>query len=161
MLVELRPVDETNWQDVVALAVDATQADYVPPPVYSLAEAYALDSYEPLAIVAGDEVVGFAMTRTRRPGETPWFGASHWLSRFLVDRRYQRRGYGRAALAQLLARLAEDPRCEAVSVSYHPSNDAARRLYAQAGFEAGETAPWGEEAATWHAPRRTHSWETG
>lgn len=41
----------------------------------------------------------------------------------MIDRAYQGKGYGRAAIEQVIARLAAQP-----------GNDAARQLYASLGF---------------------------
>ena len=57
-----------------------------------------------------------------------------------VDRRHQRRGYGRAVVAQLLERAASDGHREA-GLSYDPQNTLAQSLYASMGFaETGELA---------------------
>ncbi len=57
----------------------------------------------------------------------------------MVDRRYQGKGYGRAAMRLLLDRLRTIPGCDEVAISYEPENDVARRLYASCGFrETGE-----------------------
>ena len=56
-----------------------------------------------------------------------------------VDRRHQRRGYGRAVVAQL-ERAASDGHREA-ALSYDPQNTLAQSLYASMGFvETGELA---------------------
>lgn len=58
----------------------------------------------------------------------------------LIDRRWQRRGIGRRALAAALVRLAEHGRVAGFALSYHPDNEVARRTYRALGFvETGET----------------------
>jgi RimJ/RimL family protein N-acetyltransferase len=63
---------------------------------------------------------------------------------YAVDPAYRRSGYARAALEQLLARAARDPRVRRVRVSIRPDNRASYRLAAQYGFtEVGEQ--WDDE----------------
>jgi diamine N-acetyltransferase len=65
---------------------------------------------------------------------------SFWIGGLIIDRRHQRRGYGRAVVAQLLERAALDGHREA-ALSYDPQNTLAQSLYASMGFvETGELA---------------------
>jgi len=52
----------------------------------------------------------------------------------MVDSRYQRRGIGRAALKQLLARMSAESGGESLLVPVNPDNVAALRLYEASGF---------------------------
>lgn len=58
------------------------------------------------------------------------------LWRLMIDRRYQKRGYGREALRQALAFIRTFPCGEAEYcwLSFAPENDVARRLYRSFGF---------------------------
>jgi ribosomal-protein-alanine N-acetyltransferase len=58
---------------------------------------------------------------------------------YSVDPAYRRRGYARAALAELLARAEREPAVRTVRASIRPANLASRALVAQYGFvEVGE-----------------------
>jgi RimJ/RimL family protein N-acetyltransferase len=89
--------------------------------------------WQPIAIRADGEIVGFVMwARSSEDG-------SYWIGGFQIDRRYQRRGYGRSALVALIDALRDKPGCREIVLTYLPTNDAARRLYASLGFsETGE-----------------------
>jgi len=66
--------------------------------------------------------------------------AGYWIGGLIIDRRHQRRGYGRAAVLELLERAALAGHREAAS--YDPQNRGARSLYANLGFVAtGAGAP--------------------
>jgi len=94
--------------------------------------AYGDSPWQPLAVRVGEEVVGFVMW-----GVDP-VDQSFWIGGLVIDRRYQRRGYGRAVVAQLLERAASDGHREA-ALSYDPGNTVAQSLYASMGFvETGE-----------------------
>ena len=111
--VTLREVTAATVRTICRLDVSPTQQGLVAPNAVSMAEAY----FEPAAwfrgIYAGDDPVGFAMlydpTRTPAPEDL----ATCYLWRFMIDARHQRRGYGAAALAQLIATRARSPECEA------------------------------------------------
>lgn len=57
-----------------------------------------------------------------------------WLDRLLIDAARQGRGYGRAAVTSLLARLAEEYGPRDIYLSVVDGNTAAARLYETFGF---------------------------
>jgi len=65
----------------------------------------------------------------------------------MIGREHQRKGFGREALAALIAewRFRQIAR---VTVGFHQQNAAAERLYLAAGFVPGPDASWGEKTAT-------------
>ena len=69
-------------------------------------------------------------------GYLPFLGEGQlWFDRLLIDKQYQHKGYGRAAVAALLKRLQQEyPSCSCVYLSVYEDNTAAIRLYRQAGF---------------------------
>jgi diamine N-acetyltransferase len=89
--------------------------------------------WQPLAIWADETLVGFVMW-ARSPDD-----GSYWIGGFQIDRRYQRRGHGRAALVALIEALGAKPGCREIVLTYLPTNEVARRLYGSLGFrERGE-----------------------
>ena len=83
-----------------------------------------------VALVAASEIVGFYVVHPdRRDGACWWLG---WLA---IGRRRQGLGYGRAALASAMRRLAAVEGCRRVRLLVAPDNDRARAMYGQAGFE--------------------------
>lgn len=126
-------VGARNWRACAALEVEPSQARFVAPVAYYLALcAYGQSPWQPLAVRDGDEVVGFVMWGIDPEDESFWIGG------LVIDRRYQRRGYGRAVVARLLEQAAADGHRE-VALSYDPQNTQARSLYANMGFvETGE-----------------------
>ena len=129
--VELVVIDAGNWRTACELRVFAEQADYVAPVSYYLALCAYGEDWRPLAIMAGEDMVGFAMWAIDESDNSFWIGG------FLIHADHQRRGYGRGAVEQLIDMAAERG-CPEVALSYHPSNPA-RKLYAGLGFvETGE-----------------------
>ncbi len=129
----LRPVTADNWEQCVGLSAEPEQKLFVAPNAYSLAEAAYEDGCVPLAIYHDETMVGFAMYWFL-PGE-----ASYHINRLMVDAAHQQKGYGRAAMEQLITRLRERQDCKEIDISYEPENHVAQRLYASLGFrETGE-----------------------
>jgi diamine N-acetyltransferase len=133
--VTLEDVGADNWRACTALEVEQSQQRFVATAAYYLALcAYGESPWQPLAVSVGEEVVGFVMWGIDPEDESFWIGG------LIIDRRHQRRGYGRAVVAQLLERAAADGHREA-ALSYDPQNTLAQSLYASMGFvETGELA---------------------
>ncbi|HEY8987884.1 MAG TPA: GNAT family N-acetyltransferase, partial [Candidatus Limnocylindrales bacterium] len=85
------------------------------------------------AIYAGDVPVGFVMPNwnvTPAPGILgPWL-----LWRLLIDKAHQRRGYGRAALAQIVGTVRAAGATELLT-SYQPGEGEPWPFYERFGFE--------------------------
>jgi diamine N-acetyltransferase len=127
--VVLEEVAAGNWRACAALEVVDEQEEFVAPVAYYLALcAYGDSPWRPLAVRVRDEVVGFVMW-----GRDPADG-SFWIGGLVIDRRHQRRGYGREVVRQLLERAAAEG-YRSAALSYDPRNTVARALYAGLGFE--------------------------
>lgn len=127
--VVLEEVEAGNWRACAALEVEDEQREFVAPVAYYLALcAYGGSPWRPLAVRARDEVVGFVMW-----GRDPADG-SFWIGGLVIDRRHQRRGYGREVVRQLLDRAAAGG-YRSAALSYDPRNAVARALYTGLGFE--------------------------
>lgn len=151
-MIRLEKVTCKNEEDVIRLDVFESQHPFVASNVESLAEAYvAVTSDEacayPFAVCDDDTLVGFLMLGYNEAAlEGPDAPASlrdnYSLWRLMIDKRCQRRGFGREAvrLALEFVRTWPHGKAEACVTSYHPDNEAARKLYASFGFaENGET----------------------
>jgi diamine N-acetyltransferase len=135
--IELRPINRTNWEEAARLEVAADQSDFIEPNIWSIAESCFYDALTALAIYEGQTLVGFLMW-----GFSPDDGRP-WLYRFMIDRRHQQKGLGKAALALLIRELRNQGIPE-LNVGYHRDNAVAEQLYLQAGFQKSGLAPWGE-----------------
>jgi diamine N-acetyltransferase len=89
--------------------------------------AYGGSPWQPLAVRVADEVVGFVMWGIDPEDESFWIGG------LIVDRQHERRGYGRAVVAQLLERAASDGYRDA-ALGYDHENKLAQSLCASVGF---------------------------
>lgn len=128
-MITLREITSENWRECIGLSVKESQKGFVAPNVYSLAQAKVYPSYKPLAIYHGDEMVGFTLY-----GVDPEDNEMG-ISRLMIDQKYQGKGYGRAALAQLLERIKQEVSPHAIYLSFEPENKNAEALYRSFGFE--------------------------
>jgi diamine N-acetyltransferase len=129
MTVTLEPITQDNWVACINLNVSEIQQQRhaVAPNVTSLAQAYGEPWWIPLGVYAGNTMVGFVMYG-RRPGT-----AINYILRLMVDALYQGRGYGRAVLAAVIARIREQDSGE-IQLDYDHNDPIAVRLYTAAGF---------------------------
>jgi diamine N-acetyltransferase len=132
--VDLRPVDKGNWEACAAIRPAPGQERFVAAVAWYLCLCHYEQSWRPLAIYAGAEVVGFVMWAVD-PDD-----GSYWIGGLVIDARRQGEGNARAAIAALLERFRAAGAVEA-ALSYQPENERARALYASLGFrETGERA---------------------
>jgi len=101
-MVELRAVTQDNLEDVLNLDILEQQEAFVSSNAYSLAQAYVYrETAFPFAIYADNTIVGFIMLGyyEDRKQFTLW--------KFMIDKRYQDKGYGRQALKQGIVYLKD------------------------------------------------------
>ena len=126
--VELREVSKNDVRAICRLAVGPTQMSFVAPNAISFAEAL----FEPKAwyrgIYADGTPVGFAMLSIDR--DAP----EYYLWRFMVDTRYQGRGYGRAAIGLIAAFVRTLPNAHELLVSWVPADGGPEPFYRGLGF---------------------------
>jgi diamine N-acetyltransferase len=152
MAIELRDVTRENWQECAGLRLAPEQEHFVSSNAYSLAESKFMPTFVPQAIYHRDDatgaemMVGFVMYGLYPEGEPP-HGNRYWIYRLMIDREHQGRGYGTAAMREVLRRLEADPACPDVLIGYETDNPVAQKLYRDLGFAESGTAPWGEMVA--------------
>ncbi|MEK7477205.1 MAG: GNAT family N-acetyltransferase [Candidatus Coatesbacteria bacterium] len=137
--ITLRKITKENWETCIELQVGEAQKALVASNLYSLAEIQFLENHEAVGIYRDETMVGFAMF-----GVAPEDG-HYWIYRLMIDERYQRKGYGRAALLQIIERFERERRSDEILIGYAPDNAVADRLYASVGFGRAEIASWGEK----------------
>ena len=127
--VILKDVDKTNWDACLNLKLTTKQGGLVAPHMYSISESEVEPAFVPLAIYANDLVVGFAMY-----GLDPDDG-KYWIYRLMIDVDHQGKGYGKAALKELVKCISDRPDCDEIFAGYKPWNTVAAGLFAEMGFK--------------------------
>ena len=153
-MIRLERINGKNVRDILKLRVDETQKSFVAPNDVSIIEAYIAITHHgqafPFGIYDDETLVGFCMIGFGADDDwedAPAIAKNNYnLWRFMIDERYQGKGYGKAAMKQILDFIASEP-CgpsEYCWLSYESENTAAKALYSSFGF--AETGEWdGEE----------------
>lgn len=128
-MVTLREITKENHIECIRLKVKPDQESFVASNAVSLAQSKFYPEACPLAIYSDDTMVGFVM-HTVQPEDD-----NHWIWRFMVDARYQSKGYGREALKQLIALIKLDKARNKIRLSCVPENKASEKLYLDLGFQ--------------------------
>ena len=131
--ITLQPITRDNWREVTKLEVTKIQREFVAEPSYYLALCSYGGDWQPLAIYLGEQVIGFMMWAVDEAD------GSCWLGGILIDKSFQRQGYGRKAIQSAIAMLAEKHGYEQFALSYSHENPA-KGVYHSLGFI--ETDEW-------------------
>ncbi|MBT2649820.1 GNAT family N-acetyltransferase [Bacillus sp. ISL-34] len=135
MKVLLKSVTRENWEEALALKVKKQQSNFVPPVAVSLAKVYIKPDgdnivYLPFAIYDKEIMVGFIMHAYDENTTN-----MYWINGFIIDERYQGKGYGRAALSEMVHWIANRfTNCKEVRLTVFKDNENARELYKRFGF---------------------------
>ena len=153
--IHLEKVTEDNVEAIVNLRVSKEQRNYVASNKWSLIDAYlSLADGEPVfpfGIYNGKTPVGFIMISYYNDWKgyerEAWLNSDsyrfykdkyyYYIWRFMIDKRFQGRGYGKEALKQALDFIRTYPcgKAQYCVLSYEPSNEFAKKFYGSFGFE--------------------------
>lgn len=134
--ISLRRIDATNWTIAVDLSINDEQEGFVSSNAFSMAQAHYEPWWIPLGVYLDDEMVGFVM-HGRWPDHLMQEGATagnDHILRVMIDKHHQGKGYGRAAMIALIERIKAQGNCQAIELSFEPTNTVAERLYSSLGF---------------------------
>ena len=130
-MLRLIDVNEQNWLDAVKLSVRDDQKGFLDSSVGILARGYVYRACRArvIGIADGDMLIGLAFVKDM--DEEP---ACYDLQQFMIDSRWQGKGYGTKALQMILSTLEEERKYECVEVCVKKDNAAALRVYEKVGF---------------------------
>lgn len=127
--VSLREVTKETLGSVLRLTVAPGQEHFVATNAGSIAQAHFHEEAWFRAIYAAEVPVGFVMLEVHP--EVPEYGV--W--RFMLDGRYQGRGFGRAAMGLVIDHVRTLPGAKELLLSHVPGEGSAGPFYAGLGFE--------------------------
>ena len=140
MKITLVAINDDNKNVVLQLSAREDQP-FCAPNDYSLKQAEECNAEcpglaRPFAICAEDRPVGFCMFAFDTEDEDE--DGRYWLWRFMIDKNEQGKGYGQAALAEII-KYFRDNGADRVLLSTEPENECGLHVYHKAGFkETGE-----------------------
>ena len=130
-MLRLADVTEENWMEVAALAVKEDQKNYLAPAIGIIARGYVYRGCNAKVYAMENDgvIVGTALVRefTDEP-------LGYDLQQFMIDRKFQGRGYGSAALGLILEELRKEKHFDHVEVCVKKEDAAAIHLYEKFGF---------------------------
>ena len=126
--ITLRPVGEDNVNDIIKLEVAEQQKDLVAPNSVSIAQAAHTTNRWERAIYADDTPVGYVLLSENR--DQP----RYYLWRYMIDHRYQKMGFGRAAMEMVIDYVRTLPNATEMWLSYVPADHGPQAFYAGLGF---------------------------
>ena len=146
--VSLHRISELNRAECLDLRVAESQSGWVAPNSESLQEAAANSNLVPLAIYD-------VMARGFENPELPMVGFTMYelsaevgfIRRLMIDQRFQRKGYGRAAMLEVIRRLKLHPEAKIIATRHRRENEAAAQLYRSLGFVDWNIS-WAEDHAS-------------
>ena len=130
-MIRLTEITEDNWMEAAGLSVRDDQKQFVAPAVGIIARGYVYRDFNSkvFAIEDGETLVGLALVREF--GSEP---LGYDLQQFMIDERFQGRGYGTAALRLILDELRKEGHYGQVEVCVKKDDAAAIHLYRKHGF---------------------------
>ena len=130
-MIKLTEITEENWMAVASLTVKETQKGYLAPAIGIIARGYVYRNCNAKVMVIEQDntVIGVALVRefTDEP-------LGYDLQQFMIDGRYQGKGYGSAALALILDALRAEGHYDHVEVCVKKEDAEAIHLYEKHGF---------------------------
>lgn len=146
-MIQLRKITEENFIDAFQLKLAPGQERFVSHPIRSLAQAYVYrEQCQPFGIYVEDTMVGYVMVIYDY--DIPEYNIWHMM----VDEAYQGRGYGGAALDQVLDFIRAKPfgTSNRVTLTCNKENMGALHLYQSKGFTETGAADEDEIELTLH-----------
>ena len=129
-MIRLAEITRENIDEVLALKVDESQKTFVSTNGDSLAQAYVYsETAFPFAVYEDTTIVGFIMMG--------YYDVKSYytLWKFMIDSRYQNKGYGRTALELGIQYMRDRFDVSQIYTGVVPGNVIAKKLYKSIGFE--------------------------
>jgi diamine N-acetyltransferase len=143
--VTLRDIDRYNFFECIMLKSQDSKGyplfeEYVASNAFSIAQSKVEPEWMTKAIYNEEnQMIGFAMY-----GLSPMLNV-YFITRLMIDYRYQGKGYGRLAMMEIIHELKEISSGE-IYTSFVPSNGRAKALYMSLGFsDTGRVVEFGGE----------------
>ncbi|MBF0714475.1 GNAT family N-acetyltransferase [Gemella sp. GH3] len=130
-MIELRKIDDDNFQDCLSLRTSVKNKNYVDEVVYSFAEAWLdYEYYNLFAINLNDKVIGFVSMYTEED--------HYQIINFLIDDAFQNKGYGKVAAKLCIDYLAYELNATQISLPVYKDNEQALYFWQKLGFYISE-----------------------
>lgn len=129
MEFNFKDINKRNWQDVIKLKVKDNQKDFIESNAVSIAESKYIENWMLKGIYLKEELIGFAMYGYFQDEKRLW------LDRFMIDYKFQGKGYGKKALEELIDYILNEFNSRELYLSVFEDNKLALKVYKSIGFE--------------------------
>lgn len=134
--IHLERITSSNWRQALEIRTASGQlefvADYAPVALVMLSKSYVRPgglTWEPFGIRSGDTMVGIVALAHS--------GSICEIYHLLIHRSRQGAGIGTAAVHAIYNHVIRElPGCSELTLTVHPRNEPAQRLYRSAGFRS-------------------------
>ncbi|MCG1010764.1 GNAT family N-acetyltransferase [Salinicoccus sp. ID82-1] len=130
--ISIRDINTDNLARVKRIRIKENQENFIETVDECLAEAEIHKEWCPVSIYAGEGIVGFAMYGAF--GKNP----DVWIDRIIIDASHQGKGYGTAAMQQLMEIVMDKYSVRTVYLSFTSGNHVAQKIYEKLGFRFTE-----------------------
>lgn len=139
MKFNFKDINKSNWKEVIKLKVKESQKDFIENNAVSIAESKYIKNWILKGIYLKEELIGFAMYGYFQDEKRLW------LDRFMIDYKFQGKGYGKKALEELIDYILNEFNSIELYLSIFEENELALKVYKSIGFEFnGELDTGGE-----------------
>ena len=130
--IEFKEITPDNWRIINSLSVKKEQKNFAASNVTILARAfvYRKENAKFFAVYHSDKPIGLIMQRD-------WIDGKQIIcimDQFMIDKKSQGRGLGKAALQKWLSMIEAEKRYPCVQLCYVEGDIAAKHLYENFGF---------------------------
>lgn len=137
MDLKLIPVTADNWRTAVFLTTDPERKipldeKWLTSNAFSLLQCHYDQDWDCRLLVDEETAVGFVFFGYWREEDR------YLLCRYMIDVKYQGKGYGKAFLPLVIRMIRAQYGCRDVYTSVHDDNTHALHLYTSLGFERTE-----------------------
>lgn len=129
--IKLVEITEDNWLSFASLSVSDEQKKFLAPPTGIIARGYVYRDCNARVwgITDGEQAIGITLVRDQN--EEP---VCYDLQQFMIDERFQNRGFGTAALQKILSVCEAERRFDCVEVCVNKADLPALHVYEKVGF---------------------------
>lgn len=128
--VTLNLITKENELECINLKPREDQLNLVAHNSDSLIHATKEITSKPYGIYAEDSMVGFILFDNEIYSD-----GYYWILRFMIDEKYQGKGYAKLAIKEVINKLKNRIDCKQIRVSHVPHNIVANTLYKKSGFQ--------------------------
>lgn len=135
--ITLKKVTRLNLRIILQLEVKPVQKNLVASNAVSVAEAYFNKDAWFRAIYADTKPIGFVMISdtSLKYNDNPKHIPSYFLWRFMIDKKYQGRGYGKEAMNLIIDHVRNRPKAKEFLLSHSKDDGNAGEFYKKCGFK--------------------------